>query len=231
MLQTIQTWFQRIAAVDTAGRKLDAAQRHALLADLTSGYAARCLHAMRTLIETGAGRDEITALGDLLDAADPIVRSEAALTLAALDSSASRAVLLKAASSPKSAVQAAAADGLGAMPTRDDSVEALVVLLLSRDSAVRQSAGEALARMAPLPATKDGMPAAPHVQVTLLKLLNSDKTPMVRRAAALGLAKWGDAEVEKALVTHRDDKREDWRVRDAATAAIARRAALAPPSP
>jgi len=223
MIQTIQTWFKRLAAADTATRKLDTAQRQRLLADLTNANTARCLHAMQTLVEAGAGREEIAALVNLLDAADPMVRSEAALTLAALNTSATRTALLEAATASKPVVQAAAADGLGAMPTRDDSVEALLALLLSRDSVVRQSAGEALARMAPLPAAKDGTPAAPHVQVTLLKLLNSDKNPMVRRAAALGLGKWGDAEVEKALTAHRDDAREDWRVREAAAAALTRR--------
>ena len=228
MIQTIQTWFHRLAAGGSTKYKLNEVERQALLLDLAAEQPGRRLRAMQTLANADIRNEEIAALAQLLTAANPVVRSEAALTLARSATPEARSALLAATASIKPLAQAAAADALAILPTEEDSIEALIALLLSRDGVVRQSAGEALARMTPLPAHKDGSPSAPNVQVTLVKLLSSDKAPMVRRAAALALGKWGNQEAESLLIAHRDDEREDWRVREAAGVALAAMAAHLP---
>lgn len=192
ILKNLQTWFQRLAPEPAAGPKLEPEQRKVLLAALASDRAADRWLAAEALAEGDPGKEGVAALASLLGDPDPLLRSEAARGLGQIGGKATRQALLDAAASDDSVVQAAAADGLGLLPATVESVTALAGLLASSDAAVRQSAAEALARLDPLPPAKDGSSAAPAIRAALLSLLEHDDAPMVRRAAALALKRWGD---------------------------------------
>lgn len=221
ILKNLQSWLQRLTPEIGAGPKLNADQRSDLLAALHSGRAADRWLAAEALAEGDPGREGVAALAELLGDPDPLLRSEAARGLGQIGGKAARQALLAAAAAGDALTQAAAADGLGALPTTHESVAALAGLLASPDAAVRQSAGEALARLDPLPPAKDGSSDAPAVQAALLPLLTDDAV-MVRRAAALALGRWGHDQVEPALTACRDDEAEDPRVRQAAASALER---------
>lgn len=222
ILNNLRSWLQRLTPETSAGPKLNPDQRKALLAALHSDRAADRWLAAEALAEGGPGRDGVAALADLLGDPDPLLRSEAARGLGQIGGKAARQALLDAAASGNALAQAVAADGLGVLPATPETAAALAGLLASRDAAVRQSAAEALARLDPPPPARDGSSPAPAIQATLLTLLASDHAPMVRRAAALALGRWGDGGAATALTTARDDDREDARVRDAAALALGR---------
>jgi HEAT repeat protein len=221
-LKTLQSWLQRLTPEIGAGPKLSSDQRKELLAALHSDRPAERWLAAEALAEGDPGRDGVAALAALLSDPDPLLRSEAARGLGQIGGKGARQSLLDAAAAGDVLAQAAAADGLGALPPTAEAVAALAGLLASRDAAVRQSAAEALARLDPPPPAKDGSSAAPAIQATLLTLLASDDAPMARRAAALALGRWGNGDVEPALTACRDDNREDSLVRAAAALALAR---------
>lgn len=231
ILKNLQSWLQRLTPQPSAGPKLNADQRKDLLAALSSERAADRWLAAEALAEGDPGREGVAALAGLLGDPDPLLRSEAARGLGQIGGKAARQALLDAAASGNALVSAAAADGLGALPATAETIAALAGLLDSRDAAVRQSAAEALARLDPPPPARDGSSPAPAIQAALLTLLAGDAAPMVRRAAALALGRWGDAGAAAALSAARDDDREDGRVRAAAALALdrPRRPAPAPP--
>ncbi len=222
ILKTLQSWLQRLTPETSAGPKLSSDQRQELLAALHSDRPAERWLAAEALSEGDPGRDGVAALAALLSDPDPLLRSEAARGLGQIGGKEARQALLAAAAGGNALAQAAAADGLGALPPTPEAVAVLADLLASRDAVVRQSAGEALARLDPLPPAKDGSSVAPAIQSTLLTLLANDDSHMVRRAAALALARWGDAEADAALTARRDDQREDPRVREAAALSLSR---------
>jgi HEAT repeat protein len=228
MLKTLQGWLQRLTPEPSASRKLNADQRKALLAALHSERAADRWLAAEALAEGDPGREGVAALAGLLGDPDPLLRSEAARGLGQIGGKAARQALLDAAASGDGLAQAAAADGLGSLPATLETAAALAGLLDSRDVAVRQNAAEALARLDPPPPARDGSSSAPAIQATLLTLLASDDSPMVRRAAALALGRWGDASVDSALAERHDDEAEDGRVREAAALALGRPRRTAP---
>ncbi|HSN75743.1 MAG TPA: HEAT repeat domain-containing protein [Anaerolineae bacterium] len=233
ILKNLQSWLQHLTPDAGVGPKLNADQRKELLAALVSDRAADRWLAAEALAEGDPGNEGVTALAALLGDADPLLRSEAGRALGQIGSKAARQALLNAAATGNRLAQAAAADGLGVSTGTVETVTALAALLASDDGIVRQSAAEALARLDPPPPARDGASAAPAIQAALLSLLASDDAPMVRRAAALALARWGDTDADTALVAHHDDEREDSRVRAAAALALrqARRTAPAPESP
>jgi HEAT repeat protein len=192
MLKNLPNWLQRLAPQSGAGLKLSPQQRQELLAALASQRAADRWLAAEALAEGDPGREGVAALAGLLSDPDPLLRFEAARGLGQIGGKAARQALLAAAGSEDARVQAAAADGLGSLPASAESVAALAGLLESRDAAVRQSAGEALARLDPLPPARDGSSAAPAIQAALLRLLAEDDAMLVRRAAALALTRWGE---------------------------------------
>ncbi len=194
ILQTLQDWLQRLAPTGGVGPKLTPDQRQELLAALHSDRAAQRWLAAEALAEGDPGREGVAALAALLGDADPLLRSEAARALGQIGGKAARQALVEAATAGDTLAQAAAADGLGALPASPDSVAALAGLLASQDAAVRQSAGEALARIDPLPPARDGSSATPAIQEALLTLATDD-APLVRRAAALALSRWGDGQM------------------------------------
>lgn len=223
MLQTLQNWLKRFNAEgQSPRRRLEPDERQALLAELQGERPAARWQAASALAQSDPGYEGVAALAALLNNPDPLLRSEAALSLGRIGTEAALQALLKAASSNNPVTQASAADGFGVMPTSADTVEALLSLLLNRDADVRQSAAEALGRMTPLTAAQASSLAIPSVQPTLLKLLGSDQSLMVRRAAALALGKWGDAASQSVLAAQQANPREDWRVREAAAAALRR---------
>jgi HEAT repeat protein len=228
ILTTLQSWLQHLTPEIAAGPKLNAEQRKDLLAALHSERVADRWLAAEALAEGDPGREGVAALAGLLGDPDPLLRSEAARGLGQIGGKAARQALLDAAASGDALVRAAAADGLGVLLATAETVAALASLLDSRDAAVRQSAAEALARLDPPPPARDGSSPAPAIQAVLLELLSSDDAVMVRRAAALALARWGDASVDSALAARRDDEAEDTRVRQAAALDRPRRYAPAP---
>ena len=228
ILQTLQDLLQRLTPTSGVGPKLTPDQRQELLAALHSDRPAQRWLAAEALAEGDPGREGVAALASLLSDPDPLLRSEAARALGQIGGKAARQALLNAAATGDALTQAAAADGLGLLPATPESVAALAGLLASQDAAVRQSACEALARIDPLPPARDGSSATPAIQEALLTLL-SDDAPLVRRAAALALGRWGDAEADTALVAQRDDDREDARVREAAAQALGRPRRTEPP--
>jgi HEAT repeat protein len=213
---------QRLTPETAAGPKLNAEQRKDLLAALRSERVADRWLAAEALAEGDPGKEGVAALAALLGDPDPLLRSEAARGLGQIGGKAARQALLDAAASGGALVQAAAADGLGALPATAETVAGLAGLLESRDDAVRQSAAEALARLDPPPPARDGSSPAPAIQAALLQLLSGDEAAMVRRAAVLALARWGDTSVDAALAPCRDDETEDRRVREAAALALSR---------
>jgi HEAT repeat protein len=233
LLKNLQSWLQRVTPEPAAGPKLNPDQRKALLDALASERSADRWLAAEALAEGDPGREGVAALAALLGDPDPLLRSEASRALGQIGGKSARQALLEAAVSGGTLNQAAAADGLGLLPATVETVTALAALLASDDGIVRQSAGEALARLDPPPPARDGASAMPAIQAALLSLLASDDEPMVRRAAALALARWGDTDADTALAARRDDEREDSRVRTAAALALrqARRTAPAPESP
>lgn len=222
ILNKLQSWFQRLTPEATSGSKLDPEQRKTLLAALASSRTADRWLAAEALAEGDPGREGVTALAALLGDPDSLLRSEAARALGKIGGKAARQALLDAVGSGDSLAQTAAADGLGLLPATAESVMALAGLLQSNDAMVRQSAAEALARLDPPPPAKDGYSPAPAIQATLLELLSDDEVVMVRRAAALALARWGDTSIDAALTARRDDEAEDARVREAAALALSR---------
>jgi HEAT repeat protein len=219
---------QRLTPETAAGPKLNAEQRKDLLAALRSERVADRWLAAEALAEGDPGKEGVAALAALLGDPDPLLRSEAARGLGQIGGKAARQALLDAAASGGALVQAAAADGLGALPATAETVAGLAGLLESRDDAVRQSAAEALARLDPPPPARDGSSPAPAIQAALLQLLSGDEAAMVRRAAVLALARWGDTSVDAALAARRDDDAEDRRVREAAALALSRPRRVAP---
>lgn len=222
IFKNLQTWRQRLTSEPAPGSKLDPAQRKALLAALASDRVADRWLAAEALAEGDPGKEGVAALANLLGDSDPLLRSEAARALGQIGGKAARQALLDAVNSGTPAAQAAAADGLGALPATAETVATLASLLESRDDAVRQSAVEALARLDPPPPARDGSSPAPAIQAALLQLLSGDEAAMVRRAAVLALARWGDTSVDSALAACRDDDTEDRRVREAAALALSR---------
>ncbi len=222
ILNTLKSWLRTLTPETAAGPKLNADQRKDLLAALHSDRAADRWLAAEALAEGDPGKEGVAALAGLLGDPDPLLRSEAARGLGQIGGKAARQALLDAAASGDALAQAAAADGLGALPATAETAAALAGLLDKRDAAVRQSAAEALARLDPPPPARDGSSPAPAIQATLLTLLAGDDAPMVRRAAALALGRWGDAGAAAALSAARDDDREDARVRAAAALALDR---------
>jgi HEAT repeat protein len=222
MFKNLQSWLQRLTPEAATGPRLDPAQRKDLLAALSSDRAADRWLAAEALAEGDPGKESVAALAKLLGDSDPLLRSEAARALGQIGGKAARQALLDAVNSGTPAAQAAAADGLGALPATAETVATLASLLESRDDAVRQSAAEALARLDPPPPARDGSSPAPAIQAALLQLLSDGEAAMVRRAAVLALARWGDTSVDSALVACRDDDTEDRRVREAAALALSR---------
>jgi HEAT repeat protein len=222
ILKNLQSWLQQLTPESSTGPKLDPAQRKDLLAALASERSADRWLAAEALAEGDPGREGVTALAALLGDADPLLRSEAGRSLGQIGGKRARQALLDAAASGDSLAQAAAADGLGALPATVDTVATLAALLESSAAAVRQSAAEALARLDPPSPARDGSWPAPAIQTALLELLSGDEAAMVRRAAALALARWGDSSVDSALTARRDDEAEDRRVREAAALALSR---------
>lgn len=222
ILNALQSWLQRLIPETSPGPKLNPDQRKDLLAALASDRAADRWLAAEALAEGDPGREGVAALAALLGDPDPLLRSEAALGLGQIGGKAARQALLDAAASGEVLVQAAAADGLGALPATPETAAALAGLLASSDAAVRQSAAEALAHLDPPPLAKDGTSPALAIQAALFDLLSGDEAVMVRRAAALALARWGDTSVDAALTARQDDEGEDRRVREAAALALSR---------
>lgn len=222
ILKNLQSWLQRLTPEPAAGPKLDPDQRQALLAALASDRAADRWLAAEALAEGDPGKEGVAALAGLLDDPDPLLRSEAARALGQIGGKAARLALLDAVATGSALAQAAAADGLAALPATVETVVALAGLLASQDVAVRQSAAEALARLDPPPPARDGSSPAPAIQAALLGLLTTDGAPMVRRAAVLALGRWGDTSVDAMLAARQDDEAEDRRVRDAAALARSR---------
>jgi len=222
MFKNLQSWLQRLTPESPAGPKLDPDQRKDLLAALASDRAADRWLAVEALAEGDPGKEGVAALAALLGDPDPLLRSEAARALGLIDGKAARQALLNAVAGGDLLAQAAAADGLGLLPASVESVTALAGLLESNDATVRQSAAEALARLDPPPPARDGSSPAPAIQAALLTRLTGDDTPMVRRAAALALGRWGDASVDSALAARQDQEAEDRRVREAAALALRR---------
>lgn len=222
ILKNLQGWLQRLTPEPAAGPELDSAQRKDLLAALASDRAANRWLAAEALAEGDPGKEGVNALAGLLGDADPLLRSEVARALGQIGGRAARQALLQAASSGDPLVQAAAADGLGALPVTGETVAALAGLLESQDAAVQQSACEALARLDPPPPARDGATAAPAVQARLLAVLAMDDKPMVRRAAVLALGRWGDASVDATLAARQNDPGEDPLVRQAAVLVLSR---------
>jgi HEAT repeat protein len=228
MFKNLQSWLQRLTPESATGPRLDPAQRRDLMAALSSDRAADRWLAVEALAEGDPGKEGVVALAALLGDPDPLLRSEAGRALGQIGGKAARQALLDAAAAGNSLAQAAAADGLGVLPATAATVTALAALLASSDAAVRQSAAEALARLDPLPPARDGSSPAPAIQAALLDLLSGDEAAMVRRAAALALARWGDTSVDSALTARRDDEAEDRRVRDAAALALSQPRRAAP---
>ncbi len=164
-----------------------------------------------------------------------------------------RKALLDALASERSADRWLAAEALAEGDPGREGVAALAALLGDPDPLLRSEASRALgqiggksARQALLEAAVSGgtlnqaaaadglglLPATVETVTALAALLASDDG-MVRRAAALALARWGDTDADTALAARRDDEREDSRVRTAAALALrqARRTAPAPESP
>jgi HEAT repeat protein len=222
IFKNLQTWVQRLTTESAAGSKLDPNQRKELLAALASDRVADRWLAAEALAEGDPGKEGVAALAKLLGDSDPLLRSEAARALGQIGGKAARQALLDAVNAGAPAAQAAAADGLGALPATTETVAALAGLLESRDDAVRQSATEALARLDPPPPARDGSSPAPAIQAALLQVLSDGEAAMVRRAAVLALARWGDTSVDSALAACRDDDTEDRRVREAAALALSR---------
>jgi hypothetical protein len=230
ILKNLPSWLQRLASDSGKGPKLDPDQRKELLAALASERSADRWLAAEGLAEGDPGRAGVAALAALLGDPDPLLRFEAGRALGLIGGKAARQALLNAAASGDKLTQAAAADGLGALPATGDTVTALSGLLESSDALVRQSAGEALARLDPPPPARDGTSAAPTIQTVLVKLLEDDDAVMVRRAAVLALGRWGDTSVDSVLAARQDDDAEDRRVREAAALALSRPRRAAPAS-
>ena len=228
ILKNLQTWLQRLAPEPAAGPKLEPDQRKALLAALASDRAADRWLAAEALAEGDPGKEGVAALAGLLGDPDPLLRSEAARALGQIGGKAARQALLEAAASGNALAQAAAADGLAALPPTPETVAALAGLLASQDASARQSAAEALARLDPPPPARDGSSPAPAIQAVLLGLVETDDASMVRRAAALALGRWGDTGVDVILAARQDDESEDQRVREAAALALSRPRRAAP---
>ena len=222
MLKNLQTWLQRLAPQPGAVPKLGPDQRQALLAALASSRAADRWLAAEALAEGDPGKEGVAALAALLGDPDPLLRSEAGRALGQIGGKGARQALLDVVATGGTVAQAAAADGLGFLPASVESVTALAGLLDSSDAVLRQSAAEALARLDPPPPARDGATPASAIRSTLLHLLSGDQSAMVRRAAALALARWGDSSVDTALTARRDDEAEDTRVREAAAVALSR---------
>ena len=218
-IKNLQSWLQRLTPDSGAGPKLDPDQRKELLAALASERSAERWLAAEALAEGDPGKEGVAALAALLGDPDPLLRSEAGRALGLIGGKAARQALLSAAATGNMLAQTAAADGLGLLTATDETVTALAALLASDDGIVRQSAGEALARLDPPPA-REGASAALTIQAALLNLLGSDDAPMVRRAAVLALARWGDTATDAALAARQEDEREDSRVRAAAELAL-----------
>ncbi len=222
IFKNLQTWVQRLTTESAAGSKLDPNQRKELLAALASDRAADRWLAAEALAEGDPGKEGVAALAGLLGNPDPLLRSEAARALGQIGGRAARQALLDAVQTGDPVAQAAAADGLGALPATAETITALAGLLESRDGAVRQSAAEALARLEPPSPARDGGSPTPAIQAALLQVMSDGEAAMVRRGAALALARWGDASVDAALAARRDDETEDRRVREAAARALNR---------
>jgi HEAT repeat protein len=222
MFKNLQSWLQRLTPEAATGPRLDPAQRKDLLAALSSDRAADRWLAAEALAEGDPGKEGVAALAALVSDPDPLLRSEAARSLGQIGGRAARQALLDVVQAGNPAAQAAAADGLGALPATAETITALAGLLESRDPSVCQSAAEALARLDPPPPGRDGDSPAPAIQAALLPLLSGSEAAMVRRAAVLALARWGDASVDAALAARRDDETEDRRVRDVAGLALSR---------
>lgn len=199
----LQGWLQRWTPERSVGPKLDTGHRKELLAALASQRSADRWLAAEALAEGDPGREGVAALAHLLGDPDPLLRFEVSRALGQIGGRAAQQALLDAAVSGNALVQAAAADGLGLMPAKAGSVAALAKLLESGDAAVRQSAGEALARLDPPPADASGNSPAPAIQAALLGLLANDDSPLVRRAAELALKRWGRPDAEDAVAGQR----------------------------
>ena len=107
-------------------------------------------------------------------------------------------------------------------PASPDTLAALLGALASDSATVRQSAAEALARLAAQPAAEGVPSSGPETAAALLDLLQSDDAPLVRRAAALALGHLGDPVARDALEASQADGREDPLVRKAAGEALGR---------
>lgn len=191
--QKLQGWFQQVAGQTAVVKpRLDAAQRKELLAALAGERDGERWLAAEALGEADPGREGVAALAAVLAHPDPLLRSQAAQSLAQIGGKAAEQALLHAAAQDDARARAAAADGLGQMPASVESVAALASLLTSGDATVRQSAGEALARLTPPAAGtgKDGASLLPDVAAALHTQMDIEEAPLVRRALELALRAW-----------------------------------------
>lgn len=191
--QKFQGWLQQIAGQTAAAKlRLDAAERQELLAALAGERAGERWLAAEALGDADPGREGVAALAAVLAHPDPLLRSQAAQSLAQIGNKAAEQALLHAAAQGDVRARAAAADGLGQMPASVESVAALAALLTSGDATVRQSAAEALARLTPpaAGAGKNGAFLLPEVAAALHTQMDIEETPLVRRALELALRTW-----------------------------------------
>jgi HEAT repeat protein len=221
-LKEPQKWLKTLLPNKGGGEKLNRSDRDTLLSYLERARPSARWLAAEALGDVDPGEVGIRALAATLADPDPILRSEAGAALARLSRPGARIALIQAAGDEDFAVQAAAADALGRLSPDEEVLAALARLLVSGDVVVRQSAAEALARSGPAPRRKQQEPVGSEFHPQLAGLLDNDDSPMVRRAAALALGRFGDQTARAILLARRDDSSEDWRVRQAAGLALAR---------
>lgn len=220
----VQGWLARVTPVE----KMDHEDRAALLTALEGSGRADRWRAAEELGAFDPGREGLAALSAVLSSGDPILGWEAAHSLARVGTSAGETALLETVSTGNASAQAAAIDALGTMIANPDILAALLGALENRSASVRQSAAEALARLAARP-TAEGMPfPGAEAVAALLGLLQADDNLLVRRAAALALGHLGDPVAREGLEASQADSNEAPLVRKASGEALGRLRRLEP---
>lgn len=222
LIDRLQGWLIALRSPQPSAGKLSHGEQEALVQQLAGDRPAERWLAAEALCGSNLSAAALRGLTAVLSSDDPMLRWEAAAALGRSGSVAARKALLDALAATDPRTQAAAADGLGLWPAEPETLAALTAALASPHAAVRQSAAEALARLAARPAGEEAPAPGQESVPPLLDLLQSDPEVAVRRAAALALGRIGDPAAAEALAACEADPQEDTLVREAAAVALTR---------